>query len=572
MSLSLPARSLMPAEPDDAFDRIAGLVRRVIGVPVALVSLVDVTRQVFPGAAGLPQPWAGTRQTPLSHSFCQHVVRSGEPLVITDARRDPRLHDNLAIGDIGVIAYAGYPLTLHDGAVVGSLCAIDNEPRAWSRHELDLLADLAEACAAELRLREAAAVAERARERAGVLLEFAETLAATETLVEVGAAVSRLATSRLGAFFGGITVVDPDGRSIRYVDVSALPTEMRGSYRTSPMSRDAPSPYVARTGEPLFFGSLAELRDRFPQAADDIAAAGVGGSAFQPIRLAGPALGNLTLLWREDRSFDAEDRELLTGLGRYAAQAVVRARLLADRIAVAETLQGAMLPTLPDVSWLELSGRYLPARATDAVGGDWFDAVPRPDGSVVLSVGDVEGHDTTAAAVMGQLRSLLRGLTFASPGDPATALTALDDLLAIFPPERYATCVLGTLRRAAENAVTSDVTLQWTNAGHPPPVLLREGQPPQLWEVAAQLPIGMPFRRERVCHELTLSPGTVLLFYSDGLVEQPGVDLHEALAGLCDVVARHRALPLPELADAVLADLVDARHVDDVLLLGVRVR
>ncbi|MGA9746365.1 MAG: GAF domain-containing protein, partial [Nocardioides sp.] len=148
---------------DLSFDRYARMVRRTLGVPVALVSVVEEHRQVFPGAEGLPDPYQESRETPLSHSFCQYVVEDDRPLVITDARVDARLHDNLAIPDLGVIAYAGWPLVDPDGRTIGSLCAIDSEPHPWTKSELDALADLAAACSAELAQR---VLGQRARDQA----------------------------------------------------------------------------------------------------------------------------------------------------------------------------------------------------------------------------------------------------------------------------------------------------------------------------------------------------------------------------------------------------------------------
>jgi GAF domain-containing protein len=100
----------------------------VIGVPGALVSLVTDDRQVFVGAHGLPEPWASRRQTGLSHSFCRLVIEDNAPLVTDDARRNPRTAENLAIDDIGVIAYARTPLHDPEGQVLGSVCAIDDQP------------------------------------------------------------------------------------------------------------------------------------------------------------------------------------------------------------------------------------------------------------------------------------------------------------------------------------------------------------------------------------------------------------------------------------------------------------
>lgn len=135
---------------DRSFDHYARLVRRFLRVPTALVSLVEPRRQVFVGAVGLTEPYATTRQTPLSHSFCQYVVEDSQPLVITDARCDTRLGNNPAIEELGVIAYAGWPLLDAQGRTIGSLCATDSQPRAWTDEDLDVLQDLALACSSEL--------------------------------------------------------------------------------------------------------------------------------------------------------------------------------------------------------------------------------------------------------------------------------------------------------------------------------------------------------------------------------------------------------------------------------------
>ncbi len=149
---ALMQAGLLVGTPAPEFDRLTELAAAVLRVPVALVSIVDADRQVFVGCLGLPEPWSSRRETPLSHSLCQHVVATGTPLVIEDARADPRLRDHAAIRDLGVIAYAGMPLTTSAGAVLGSFCAIDTRPRAWTGEELDLLRRLADAANTEIRL------------------------------------------------------------------------------------------------------------------------------------------------------------------------------------------------------------------------------------------------------------------------------------------------------------------------------------------------------------------------------------------------------------------------------------
>ena len=151
--LRLPDRAPLACAPDRRFDAIAALAGRLVDAPTALVTLVDRTHQVIPGAAGLPSPWQEFRFTPLTHSFCQHVVRTGAPLVVPDAREVSDLADSPAITDFGVIAYAGFPIRDHHGRAIGSLCAIDQVPRHWTDQECATLTELAGFCSNELGLR-----------------------------------------------------------------------------------------------------------------------------------------------------------------------------------------------------------------------------------------------------------------------------------------------------------------------------------------------------------------------------------------------------------------------------------
>ncbi len=135
-------RSALASAAGAELDALAATAASALAVPVVLVSLVDDQRQVFPGQCGLPLPWGASRETPLSHSFCQHVVMSRAPMVIEDARKDVRVRDNLAIGELGVVGYAGVPLIGEDGEALGSLCAISHHPRSWAAEDIDLLRGL----------------------------------------------------------------------------------------------------------------------------------------------------------------------------------------------------------------------------------------------------------------------------------------------------------------------------------------------------------------------------------------------------------------------------------------------
>lgn len=134
--LALRRSGLLQASMADHFDHLIAHVQDVLDVPVAIVSLVDESRQVFAGHSGLPEPWASLGETPISHSFCQLVVDSGDVLIVTDANTDPRVSDNPAIGDIGVVAYLGVPVSLPSGELIGALAAIDDKPRTWTESDM----------------------------------------------------------------------------------------------------------------------------------------------------------------------------------------------------------------------------------------------------------------------------------------------------------------------------------------------------------------------------------------------------------------------------------------------------
>ena len=161
---ALDATGLLDSDIDPVFDRHARLAAQVLNAPVALVSLVDADRQFFKSCLGLPEPWASQRGTPLSHSFCQHAVASREALVVDDAREHAVLRDNPAIRDMGVVAYAGIPLIDAEGNALGTLCVIDSQPRHWTSHQVQLLADLAASVVTEITLARQA----REKPRAGV--------------------------------------------------------------------------------------------------------------------------------------------------------------------------------------------------------------------------------------------------------------------------------------------------------------------------------------------------------------------------------------------------------------------
>ncbi len=141
---------LLDSPPETRFDRLTRVAASALDAPVALLTIIDEERQFLKSCAGVGEPWASSRELPLSHSYCQHALGSADPLVVTDAREHPLLHSNPSISDLDAIAYVGIPLHTPDGHSLGALCVIDHRPREWRSDEIALLHDIADAVKDEI--------------------------------------------------------------------------------------------------------------------------------------------------------------------------------------------------------------------------------------------------------------------------------------------------------------------------------------------------------------------------------------------------------------------------------------
>nr|WP_246326010.1 GAF domain-containing SpoIIE family protein phosphatase [Actinomycetospora corticicola] len=568
----------LTSTPDAALDEIAERVRRLLGVPVALVSLVDPGGQWFPGQAGLPHPWSVQRHTPLSHSFCQHVVASAEPLVVVDARDDARVDENLAIRDLGVIAYAGIPLLDGAGNVLGSLCAIDHRPRRWTAAELDLLSGLAAGCAAELRVRLALAAAVRDRERRDrVEQDLAAAYQRSQSLL--------LASQ---AFIDATGLADIRRRLADLVSATLRPVSVRvavlddgGSYRLHDGATTTPSEGVVLPFTPgdrsgggerellTVVGDGEESDDGLPGGFRAwLARQGMRVALVMRLLGRDGELGLVVLGWPDAPRLEDADRLYATTIAGYVAQAVARVRFVEHRVNVAHEMQAAMLAPLPDVPGVELVARYRPADAHEDVGGDWYDVSLLPGGPgpvLAASVGDVVGHTLDSAVRMGQVRSMLRQAAWDVGGGPASALAATERAITGDALGHAGTAVLVHLRREAGRWV-----MTWTNAGHPPPVVVSAAGAVTVLEGLDPL-FGYPvaLQRPRGDHHAVLHDGDTLFLHTDGLVERPGEDLDEGHRRLGAALARHAGLAPDALVDATIAEVAPAAT-DDVVVLALR--
>ena len=301
-----------------------------------------------------------------------------------------------------------------------------------------------------------------------------------------------------------------------------------------------------------------------------------------PLLARGRTVGVVTVFRRDTRpSFTEDDVSLLEDIGTRAALALDNARLYEAQRDVSEALQRSMLTDPPQLDHVQIVTRYSPASEAARIGGDWYDAFLQqnrgPGGhDVVVVVGDVVGHDVEAAAAMGQVRGLLRGIAVHSGYAPAAVLSGVDEVMESLRLETTATAVVARLehhpRPGAE--VGEQVVLRWAHAGHPPALLVRtDGTVTRLADVEDNdLLLGLDPGTRRAEQVSFLEPGATLVFYTDGLVERRDRDVEEGIEALTEVLrelapATH---DLDELCDQLLERMIGEQPEDDVALLVVR--
>jgi len=277
-----------------------------------------------------------------------------------------------------------------------------------------------------------------------------------------------------------------------------------------------------------------------------------------PLTAGGKVTGVLHVGSLTDRRFTAEDVQLLQLAADRAAAAVASLMAQEDRGAAA-ALQRSLLPAaLPAVPGGELAVRYVPGEGV--VGGDWYDVFILPGGQLGVVVGDVTGSGLPAAVIMGRMRSALRAYALETT-DPAEVLARLDAKMRHFEPDALATVAYAVLEPGLER-------MEICCAGHPPPVIAVPGRPAGLADVPAGLLIGAVPGARRQPVTLAIAPGTLVCFYTDGLIERRGRTIDDGLARLCrEVVAR----PPDAACAAVMTAMVGSEPVrDDIALLMFR--
>ncbi|WP_306192903.1 PP2C family protein-serine/threonine phosphatase [Streptomyces sp. MK5] len=281
-------------------------------------------------------------------------------------------------------------------------------------------------------------------------------------------------------------------------------------------------------GVPSFFADRDELRAVYPESAaiDD----GLGAWAWLPLMASGQYFGVCVVGYRQPRSFTLQERATLTAISALISQSLDRARQYDAKHQLAEGLQAGLLPrTLPAMHGLDVAARYLPASHGMEVGGDFYDLIRLSDTEAAAVIGDVQGHGVSAAGLMGEVRTAVHAYAVAG-ATSGEVLAHTNHLFNDLDPGLLASCLYAHIDPVRHIA-------QLSTAGHCPPLRRR---PDLHTDILAAPPgplLGVDPAAEYPTADIPLPPGTVLVLYTDGLIETPGTDHDTALTGLAAVLS-----------------------------------
>ncbi|PBC95286.1 PAS domain S-box-containing protein [Streptomyces sp. Ag82_O1-15] len=415
---------------------------------------------------------------------------------------------------------------------------------------------------------ERSAAEQAAAERAARIAELTESLAKATTSRDVVDAVARRVLPPFGATGLVVQAIEDD----RVYNVGAVGYPPAFLDTINGRARVASDPVwdPILSGTPLFLSSRAEYTSRYPELAARPSQAGKQAWAFMPLTASGHTFGVCVVSFDRPRRLSDEERTLLTTISALVAQALERARLYDAEHTRSQELQRSLLPSgLPELPACTAAARYLPAGQGMDVGGDWYDIIPLSGGRVALVVGDVMGHGLPEAATMGRLRTAVHTLADLEL-PPDEIMSHLNDIVGGMAEESYATCLY-----ALYDSTTQICSV--ARAGHPPPAVVHPDGSVHFPEVAPDPPLGAaepPFET----FEMTVPDGSLLVLYTDGLVESATREIDDGMAELARLLrAAHEgpgemAADLERLCDTVTAGLLPAEHstADDAALLIAR--
>jgi len=551
------SRAASVAEVADIVSRHGAAVTGAVSAAFGIVDREAGRLRLFFGDDVLPEVADRYEDIPLSADIpVAEAVREGR-LVAVGAPEEWRRYDAaglarhlqpLRIGTIG-----SFPLRDESSAIVACLSMAWRSARALDDPQArSTFLAAAELC--EETVNRALRTDESTRQ-AMAMADLAARLSTCRTLDHVGPTISAVVPEAVGAAFASVGVVDETTRQLRMLlEPQWHDTAAGRRYTTVPLDGVSPASTAMRRRTPVFVQRAEDIEATNPRLAADMRASGTVSSASLPLTGSdGRPLGLLMVAWNQMATFDDDQRTQLSTVAELCEQTVERARLYEHEHQLASDLQRHVLAPLPPIRGLRSAARYLPATRSLGMGGDWYEGVVLAQDRLAVVVGDVAGHGVDAVAEMARLRSTVSAL-----------------LRAGLPPEqvleRTSEFVQGDGIMAASAALavidTAAGTLTYVVAGHPPPLLRRPDGTVEVLDDGRRPLLGVP-GKVPVPAARPFPEGSVLVAYTDGLIERRGERLDASVERLAAALG---AMPRPDvddIADRLVLRVGDVRDVDD---------
>ncbi len=415
-----------------------------------------------------------------------------------------------------------------------------------------------------------------ATRRATELARLDGALQSSDSVTKILAALADSPLASADAEAISIGVLDPEKNKVQFEYAGEVPAELRDRYHVASLNTPLVPVDVIKTGQPMIVTDTLGLPERYQHVVQETAV-NVRACVSQPLcDHDGRVIGSLGMLWSTPREFSAAELDMFARTAEMTQSALDRIRVTQREHRIAIDFQEHLLDLDRGSTAAAVAAVYQPAGETLRVGGDWYLVAPlEREGKIAISVGDVVGHGLSAAIVMSRLRAAVAATAF-TEADPTAVLGVLDRYAAALPGARCATvcyAVIDTGVDAAErNGSGSGAAMSYTCAGHPYPLVVSPGKEPAYLHAGRRPPIGaweiQPASTPALAH---LPPGSLVLLYTDGLIERPGESLDEGFTRLRMAAAHCVDLPVAQ----VCANLLDVMtptggYHDDVVVLALR--
>ncbi|WP_421118644.1 SpoIIE family protein phosphatase [Aquihabitans daechungensis] len=530
----------------------AGEVMDADAVEIGLVFDAEHVHAVRAGTPLTPEAIARFDLYEISGpSAMTRAVRTGERQYVEEGDRDPMQPEARAL--------IASPLFDGEHHSIGVLVFIWHHERRFDEFDRTAIETLSRLCGAAIRRAETSGYSNQ-------LGELTAGMAAARTTGDVAELLRDHGARALRASLANLRLLDPSTKTLRGVIDSTLPRDIAARFQAVHLDDGLPLTDAARDDVSIWVPNPEEYAVSYPDVVPIASEAGIRATAAIPLHDSqGTVIGAVAFAWNAAMDFDAPLRARLATLCDVAAQTIERVSLYEAEHALITSMQRQLLTPLPEVGSLELAAFYEPAAAAVGMGGDWYDAIPLPDGSLVAIVGDIVGHGVEAVASMARLQHLITGLV--RTGTPLEEVFRRANAMARPSDPIFATCVLLHIDVAAHR-------LGVLSAGHPWPLLRTPDGAVHPLTGGRQALIGAAMRSTEMAY-VDLPPGSLVLAYTDGLIERRTETIEESIARLADAFAEvDDATPartvLEQLVVNVAQDHDDAATTDDIAAMVVR--